>query len=61
MTNCVIVNSDIKVIIKINVPVLVQERLAKICMILVNVLALREVFFIDYIFIGFLNLSHCSE
>ena len=48
MTNWVIVNSDNYVMIKIDVPFLIQERLAIICIILVNILALKEVFLIDY-------------
>ena len=47
LSNWVIVNSDNNVIIKTYVPFLVQESLASICMILVSILDLKEVFLID--------------
>ena len=50
LTNWVIVNSDNNVIIKMDVPFLVQDRLASICIILVSILALKESFLIDYHF-----------
>ena len=60
LTNWVIVNSDNTVIIKIDLLFLVQEILSSICMILVNILALRDVFLVYYNFFAFFNLSHCS-